>query len=114
MTALHTHRAPTTAEAGQPPPGGPVMLDIGGDVGALIVRLDPASAGTELHVRPEGDTRSTHTGVWERSLGARSVVVAVFAALTEGVYAILGDDGTAIRHVAVTGGRVAEVDLRSL
>ena len=34
--------------------GGAPALDIGGDIGALAVLLDPTAAGTELHLRADG------------------------------------------------------------
>ena len=51
--------------------GGAPALDIGGDIGALAVLLDPAAAGTELHLRADGAVgTSVHTGVWRRNQGA--------------------------------------------
>ena len=70
------------------------MVDIGDDVGALLVHVDAARIGQELHVRRPGETRTTHTGIWERRIGSRAVVVAVFPALVEGGYAILDRDGS--------------------
>jgi len=99
-------------EAGQPPQGGPVVVDIGGDVGALIVRLDRALLGTELHLHQDGWTHTVHTGVWDRPLGDQMVTVAVYPALVEGTYEILGRDGAVRRVVGIEGGRVAELDLR--
>jgi len=99
-------------EAGLPPPGGPVVVDIGGDVGALIVRLDRELLGQELHLRQDGWTHTVHTGVWDRPLGDRLVTVAVYPALVEGTYRILDRDGSVRRSVAIDGGRVAELDLR--
>ena len=99
-------------EAGLPPQGGPVVVDIGGDVGALIVRLDHELLGSELHLRQDGWTHTVHTGVWDRPLGDQLVTVAVYPALVQGTYEILDRDG-AVRHtVAIEGGRVAELDLR--
>ena len=51
--------------------GGAPALDIGGDIGALVVLLDRTAAGTELHLRADGAVGSTvHTGVWTRDQGA--------------------------------------------
>jgi ABC-type Zn2+ transport system substrate-binding protein/surface adhesin len=99
-------------EAGLPPQGGPVVVDIGGDVGALIVRLDAELLGTELHLRQDGWTHTVHTGVWDRPLGDRMVTVAVYPALVQGTYEILGPGEVVRRVVAIEGGRVAELDLR--
>ena len=45
--------------------GGAPALDIGGDIGALVVLLDPAAAGTELHLRADGAVglQRAHRGV---------------------------------------------------
>ncbi len=99
-------------EAGLPPPGGPVVVDIGGDVGALIVRLDRTLLGTELHLRRDGWAHTVHTGVWDRPLGDRRVTVAVYPALVEGRYQILDRAGAVVRTVSVEGGCVTELDLR--
>jgi hypothetical protein len=100
----HQHTAPR---------GGPVTLDIGNGVGALIADVDPELLGTEIHVRADGErTRTTHTGVWERTVGGVSRVVAVFPELVAGGYSVLGSDGQPVRTVAVADGRVTEIDLR--
>lgn len=39
---------------------GPVLLDIGGDVGALVVRMPPDTVGMEVEIRPV--TRAPGTG----------------------------------------------------
>ena len=108
----HEGRHPGEHEAGLPPPGGPVVVDIGGDVGALIVQLDRELLGTELHLRQDGWTHTVHTGVWDRPLGDQMVTVAVYPALVEGTYEVLGRDGGVRRVVGIEGGRVAELDLR--
>jgi len=92
--------------------GGPVIVDVGPGVGALVVFLGPDWLDDELHLRsPERPGWSTHTGVWERHLaGSRHVVAAVFPSLPHGDYEIL--DRAARRVVTVDGGRVTEVDLR--
>jgi hypothetical protein len=97
----HTHLAP---------PDGPVVLDVGGDIGALVVQLDDDRIGTELELRLLGERRRTHTGVWRRSRGNVPVVVAVFASLVAGQYAVLDGEAT-MALVSVSGGEVAEVDL---
>jgi hypothetical protein len=58
----HSHDAPV--EAGEPPQGGPVMLDIGGDIGALIAYCEADQFGYVNHGGLAGEIRTTHTGVW--------------------------------------------------
>lgn len=93
--------------------GGAPVIDIGGDIGALVATVDPERAGTELHLRSEHDPPlAVHTGVWRRTLGSKTVTAAVFAELVEGRYWVLDDAGRPVRSVTITGGELAEVDLR--
>ena len=55
-----------------PGPSGPgsVVLDIGGDVGALIIITPARMAGEEIHISPLDDPAArTHALVRERRLG---------------------------------------------
>ena len=103
----HHHHYP----AGEQAAGGPVILDIGDDRGALIVYLDRGRIGTELHLRLPGDVATTHTGVWERRVGAHRPVAAVFPSLAAGTYTIVGDGGDQWATVDVGGGAVTEMAL---
>ncbi len=107
----HSHPHEHEHEAGTPPAGGPVVVDIGDDVGALVVHVEADRIGQELHVRRPGGTLTIHTGIWERRIGRRAVVVAVFPALVEGPYAILDRDGNAVADIEVTGGQVRELTI---
>jgi hypothetical protein len=92
---------------------GPAVLDIGGDVGALVATMYPGTAGTELFLRPLNDPTSTvHTGVWERHDGGTTVTAALFPELPSGIYHVLNDHGRAVRTVEIFGGAVATIDLR--
>jgi len=92
-----------------------VVLDIGGEVGALVVQTDADLLGTEVEISPAGDdTRRSHKEVLERSAGDSSSHVLVFDDLCEGEYTLwLGGEARA-RGVHVTGGRIAELDWRGL
>jgi hypothetical protein len=93
--------------------GGPPVLDIGGDIGAMVVLMDPATAGTELHLRSEHEPPiAVHTGVWTRPNGAAMVTAAVFAELVAGNYWVLDADGHDVRPVVIDGGELTEIDLR--
>lgn len=91
--------------------GGPMVLDIGGTVGALHVLLGDAWAGRELFLATDVPARSVHTGVWRRHVGGTHVVSALFGALEAGRYRILGVDGEELCTVDVRGGELIEVDL---
>jgi hypothetical protein len=101
----------------QPPPGHSLVLDIGGEVGALVVHLASVPPGGELEGRPRGDdSHRFHTGVHRRPSAQGDVLVAVFPAVRAGRYELLdvkgAADADAIADVTVTGGQVTEVDLR--
>jgi hypothetical protein len=89
----------------------PVVLDIGGDVGALLLYTPPALHGREIEVSPLGqDTQRVHTAVLERVIGGRTRYVAVYPELRAGDYRIWGDDPSLESQVTIVGGAVAEVD----
>ncbi len=105
----HSHGVVETA-----PRGGPVVFDIGGDVGALVIYVDAELVGTEIPIEWAADPdKDVHTGVWPRRVGSESVVVAVYPELIEGRYCIPSIGGRPPREVVIEGGRVAEVDARS-
>jgi hypothetical protein len=88
-------------------------MDIGGDIGGLIVRLDDALEGTELPIEFADDPKQDiHTGVWRRSLGGQTVVVAVYPELREGSYRIHPGNNHVGAQLEITGGQVAHLDLR--
>ena len=93
---------------------GHVVLDIGDQIGALIVHTSEALLGRELEVSPKGSAgKRTHTDVLERRINGQTVFAAVFPSLTEGAYSlwreiITGDD------ITILGGAVAEVDWRGI
>jgi hypothetical protein len=91
--------------------GGAMVLDIGGTVGALHVVVDEAWAGRELHLASADPGFDVHTGVWLRDVGGEHVASALFAALDEATYRVVGVDGAVVAEVAVAGGAVTELDL---
>jgi hypothetical protein len=87
-----------------------VVLDIGEDVGALILYTAPHLRGCEIDVSPLGyDWMRTHTEVLERRMGGHTFFAAVFPALPAGAYALWRNDGPA-DEVEIIGGAIAEVD----
>jgi hypothetical protein len=92
--------------------GSPV-LDIGGDIGALVVHLDTVPQTGELEVCPRAhrDLRF-HTGVHWRHIAGGRVAVAVFPTVIEGDYEVLDSELLPVAAVRVEGGRVAYVELR--
>ena len=95
-------------EAGQWP-----VLDVGGEVGALVVHLAAVPAGGELEAQPLGQPdRRFHTGVHLRPLAGALVPVALFPEVTEGTYELLDANLIPMATVEVAGGEVQTVDLR--
>ena len=87
-----------------------LLLDIGGDVGALVVYMEPVFAEREIEVRSASDERRTHTVAHRHASG---VVAAVFVELPSGRYTLLhpGDDKP-WGVVRIDGGVTAELDRR--
>jgi hypothetical protein len=110
----HEHEHATT-ESYEHVRGGPPVLDIGGEIGAMVATMSPQTVGHELHLRSEHHPPvSVHTGVWDRQLGDRTVTAAVFCELVEGTYWVLDATGADVHPVEITGGELATIDLRHL
>jgi hypothetical protein len=112
----HRHGGATVRRGETKPIDGPVMLDIGGDIGAVIARLDDDLEGTELPILslddPDWDPH-THTGVWRRHLGNTTAVVAVYPQLPAGGYQLTLADGRTL-ELDVVGSEVNTLDLRTI
>lgn len=94
--------------------GGPPVLDIGGEIGAMVVLMEPATAGSELHLRSEHEPPiAVHTGVWTRPHGAATATAAVYPELVAGRYWVLDAAGHDVRPVVIEGGELTEIDLRT-
>lgn len=93
--------------------GAAVVLDIGGDVGAVIVYLGDHSVGAELDIQPVGEpARRFHTGVHDRDVDGIVTRVAVFPEVRTGRYELLDEHDRPFAIVEATGGGVHTVDLR--
>jgi len=90
-----------------------VVLEIGDEIGALLLYTDPDLLGSEVEISLSGhDDERQHKEVLERPIGGRVVYAAAFDGLREGTYTLWLDDEAYAREVAVRGGRVAECDWR--
>jgi hypothetical protein len=119
--------APTQAEnpfAGQ----GSVLLDIGGDVGALVVTMPAAMVDLEIEIRPvsghlhghehvgrghehEGHRHHPHVAVVERPVVGAVVPSLVFPELLEGRYELYVKETDDVQlTVEVRGGEVTTSD----
>ena len=117
--ATHT---PENPYAGQ----GAVLLDIGGDIGALVVTMPEAMVDTEVEIRPVGGARShsheghphhhpghlAHVAVVARPVAGGTVPSLVFGELEAGRYDLFekGHPDHVVLTVDVEGGRVSSAD----
>jgi hypothetical protein len=104
MTDLHEH---ANARAGQ----GPVVLDIGGDVGAVVITVPARLSGAEIEMRPLRGAAAPpplrHVGVLPRPVAGGRVHSAVFDAVRGGAYEIyVRPDGPVALSVEVRPGEV--------
>jgi hypothetical protein len=92
---------------------GNVVLDIGPDVGSLVIYTREEYRGKEIQVSLKGTNaaRMVHTAVWERRFNGRVVFAGVYPSLTAGDYVIWTHPSS---EVTITGGNVVEVDLRDI
>jgi hypothetical protein len=105
----HTHAHEDLSYAGQ----GAVLLDIGGDFGALILQMPADLDGIEIEICPAGQEHAAavrpHVAVLGRPAGASIVHAAVFPSLRTGQYELYRkSDGPTELTVEVTGGQVTE------
>ena len=90
---------------------GAVVLDIGGDIGALIVTMPAEMEGVEIEVCPAGNRPTghvPHVAVVGRPSGGGIVYSAVFPELTSGRYDLNERHrGEVSLTASVVGGEVA-------
>jgi hypothetical protein len=88
-----------------------VVLDIGQDIGALILHTDAGMVGVEVEISATGeDDRRTHKDVLEREINGRPAYTAVFDNIRQGTYTLWVDDVARERDVVVSGGAISELD----
>jgi hypothetical protein len=88
-----------------------VVLDIGGDLGALILHAQADMHGIEIEISPEGeDGNRSHKEVLERRMGERPAFTAVFDRLAAGRYRLWADDTPRMGEVQIRGGEITELD----
>ena len=104
--------APSAGEnpfAGQ----GAVLLDIGGDVGAVVVTTPADMVGVEVEIRAVGAHRHhhPHVAVVNRPVAGTVVPSLVYAEVVQGRYELAVKDTDDVRlTVEVTGGSVATAE----
>jgi hypothetical protein len=85
------------------------MLDIGGEIGALIIHTPAGLHGHEIEVSPVADPAARkHAAVRARYVQGGVCWSVVIDGLPEGRYVVWRDPVTALAEVEVAGGAVAE------
>jgi hypothetical protein len=93
-------------------PSGPgtVVLELGADVGALVLLTPAEMDGREIEISRDdpaaGAARRTHSQVRPRHMPAATKYAAVYPDLPAGSYTIWADEQRPAGHVVITGGRV--------
>jgi hypothetical protein len=99
---------------------GAVLLDIGGDVGAVVVEMPAEMVGVEIDIRPahahageaHGHHHHPHVAVVDRPSPSGSVPSLVFGDVRAGEYVLCGKgepEGAAVLEVTVRGGEVSQL-----
>jgi hypothetical protein len=99
-----THHVDTPSRAGS------VMLDLGDDIGALILDAPAELNGREIEISRAGDdagARHTHSMVRERVTEAGVSYAAVYISVPAGDYIVWREDETPAGTVSVRGGHIA-------
>lgn len=94
---------------------GHAVLDIGDDIGALIIHTRRELCGRQIDVSPKGCTwQRIHTDVLERRTNGHPVFAALFLSLPAEDYIIWGNSSRAVGEITIMGGQVAEIDWHHL
>jgi hypothetical protein len=104
----HGHSHPEAGERKLVPQQAAV-LDIGGDVGALLVQTGPDLEGAEIELYDERGGYVMHTEVHGREVSGSTRYAGLFPTVLEGTYLLEVGDGSPRERVTVTGGQVATV-----
>ncbi len=87
---------------------GSVVLELGGDVGALVLYVPAELEGEELELLPlDADRHQVHTEVRPRHVAGKVIYAAVYADLPAGRWVV----ELSGQELTVTGGAVLEAQL---
>jgi hypothetical protein len=91
-----------------PSGSGTVVMELGGDIGALVLYVPAGLDGREIEISRDGDPggRRTHSQVRPRHLAARTAHAAVYPNLPAGTYTIWRDEHRPAATAVVTGGQI--------
>ena len=90
-----------------------LVLDIGGDIGALVIVAGADLAEQEIEISPGADARTprSHNVVHARRGGDRVAYTAVFPSVPAGEYTVWHRDGSPHARVTILGGQVTQLQL---
>lgn len=93
-----------------PSSAGSVVLEVGADIGALVLHTPAALDRREIEISPYGVevAHRTHSQVRERRVGGSVLHAAVYPGLTAGDYTIWRDATTSAGMVTIHGGQVTD------
>ncbi|UTI64004.1 hypothetical protein NBH00_22020 [Paraconexibacter antarcticus] len=88
----------------------PVVLNIGGNLGALVVYWDATQLDTPIEISPAGhDDDRQHQHVLERPLHGQTFYAAVFDQIHEGPHTLWVRGQPRARNVTIVAGQVTEL-----
>lgn len=103
--AHHSHDHSHNHVAGQ----GPTVLDIGDDVGALVLYTSVELVGAEIEISPDGEPdRRRHVAVHPRQYPGGTAYAAVYYGLEAGSYQLWAADSSVALTVAIEGNSITE------
>jgi len=97
------------AETAAGPTGpGTVVLELGADVGALILYTPADLDGAEIEISRDDDPGAgrTHSQVRQRPMASATAYAAVYPSLAAGQYTIWRDQHSPAATATITGGQV--------
>ena len=103
MTHQHQHEH---HHAHGPSTAGSVVLQLGGDIGALIIETGPDRLGAEIEISPATGGARTPSMVRERLVDPHPRYHAVYPDLPAGRYLIWQNPESVAAEVEVHGGRI--------
>lgn len=91
-------------------PAEALVLDIGDDIGALVLYATEECLGKEIDLSPVGHPRShhVHTMIRRRRGVGQEFIAGVYPQLHEGEYTVWSIDAGPLGEVTITGGAVTE------
>jgi hypothetical protein len=98
-----------TEPAAGPTGPGSVVMELGADIGALVLYTPPGLDGEEIEISRDDEpgARRTHSRVRPRPMPGETRYAAVYPGLRAGRYTIWRDERTAAATATVTGGQVS-------